>query len=331
MNDTERREAQPVLFSQVPAGSARQTRLAIFVLLAQSIAMASLVYFAPVQVTMFIRDHSQRVWVELPREDTVKLDRKTVVLANRKPVPLVRLKLEEPVIAPRVSVDGPTFKAPVLDRDIQKPVLAIETASSSAPLHKQEATVVAAKQVQTGGFGDENGPPPMPSRNGPSVSAAVGAFDAPAGAGLGNGAASTGRRAFVESTGFGGGVAEQASAGHVSRSAMKESGFEATTSAPTIKPATERSGEIAAVQVTYKPSPTYTDEARALRVEGDVLLEVVFEASGSVRVLRVVRGLGHGLDESARRAAEQIQFSPAKRAGVPTDFRAILHVAFRLA
>src|SRR2546429_2735180 len=53
-------------------------------------------------------------------------------------------------------------------------------------------------------------------------------------------------------------------------------------------------------------SPAYTEEARRLRIEGEVVLEVVFGASGKLHVVRVVRGLGHGLDENAVRAAEQI-------------------------
>jgi TonB family protein len=84
------------------------------------------------------------------------------------------------------------------------------------------------------------------------------------------------------------------------------------------------------VEVVFKPTPAYTDEARAQRVEGEVVLEVEFTAAGEVRVLRVVRGLGHGLDDMARRAAEQIRFKPATSKGSPVDFRANLTIVFRL-
>ena len=84
------------------------------------------------------------------------------------------------------------------------------------------------------------------------------------------------------------------------------------------------------VEVVYKPSPAYTDEARAKHVEGEVTLEVEFTAEGQVRVLRVVRGLGYGLDEMAQRAAEQIRFKPATSKGSPVDFRANLTIVFRL-
>ena len=84
------------------------------------------------------------------------------------------------------------------------------------------------------------------------------------------------------------------------------------------------------VEILGKPAPAYTDEARAKGVEGDVVLEVEFTADGQVRVLRVVRGLGYGLDEMAQRAAEKIRFKPATSKGSPVDFRANLTIVFRL-
>ncbi|HEX5110035.1 MAG TPA: energy transducer TonB [Vicinamibacterales bacterium] len=84
------------------------------------------------------------------------------------------------------------------------------------------------------------------------------------------------------------------------------------------------------VEVLYKPTPSYTEEARTKGIEGEVALEVNFTADGQVQVLRVVRGLGHGLDEMARRAAEQIRFRPATSNGTPVDFRANLTIVFRL-
>jgi TonB family protein len=92
-----------------------------------------------------------------------------------------------------------------------------------------------------------------------------------------------------------------------------------------------RSGAIdVPVEILFKPTPSYTDEARALGLEGDVVLEVEFCASRQLRVLRVVRGMGHGLGESATRAAGQIRFKPAQADGKPVDFRATLRIAFRL-
>jgi TonB family protein len=85
------------------------------------------------------------------------------------------------------------------------------------------------------------------------------------------------------------------------------------------------------VEILSKPVPNYTEEARKMKIEGEVLLEVVFEASGKLHVVRVVRGLGHGLDENAIKAAEQIRFKPAQHDGQASDSTATLHIVFQLA
>ncbi len=85
------------------------------------------------------------------------------------------------------------------------------------------------------------------------------------------------------------------------------------------------------VEILSKPRPVYTAEARRLRLEGEVLLEVLFSASGSARVTRLLRGLGHGLDESAAAAATAIRYRPAEKAGAPADVAAIVHIVFQLA
>jgi TonB family protein len=84
-------------------------------------------------------------------------------------------------------------------------------------------------------------------------------------------------------------------------------------------------------EITFKPRPVYTDEGRQLKIEGEVLLDVVFTANGKINIVKVVRGLGHGLDESAVRAAEKIQYKPALKDGQPADFEAVLHIVFQLA
>jgi TonB family protein len=85
------------------------------------------------------------------------------------------------------------------------------------------------------------------------------------------------------------------------------------------------------VEVLSKPAVQYTSEARALRVEGDVVLNVTFLANGQVVVHGIVRGLGHGLDEEARRVAEQIRFRPATSNGHPVDVTTRITITFQLA
>jgi len=84
------------------------------------------------------------------------------------------------------------------------------------------------------------------------------------------------------------------------------------------------------VEILFKPKPRYTDEAEALGIQGTVVLEVEFTASNEVRVLRVLRKLGHGLDETAVQAAEQIRFKPARRQGTPVDARVTVQIEFHL-
>lgn len=89
-------------------------------------------------------------------------------------------------------------------------------------------------------------------------------------------------------------------------------------------------GDSSSIEILFKPKPRYTDEAEALGIQGTVVLEVEFTASNEVRVLRVIRKLGHGLDEAAVRAAEQIRFKPARRQGVAVDSRVTVQIEFHL-
>jgi protein TonB len=75
---------------------------------------------------------------------------------------------------------------------------------------------------------------------------------------------------------------------------------------------------------------TYSDEARRANVTGDVVMEVVIRADGSVASARVVRGLGFGLDERAAAAVRQWRFAPARRGGQPVDVAVEVAVQFNL-
>ena len=96
-------------------------------------------------------------------------------------------------------------------------------------------------------------------------------------------------------------------------------------------PPAERKSVNTAVRILSKPRPNYTEQARDLRLEGEVSLRVLFSASGVVEVLRVLKGLGHGLDEEAIRAAENIIFKPAQQDGRSVDSAANIHITFQLA
>jgi TonB family protein len=102
---------------------------------------------------------------------------------------------------------------------------------------------------------------------------------------------------------------------------------------PTVQshPAAQAAAKVVPAEILSKPTPIYTEEARAKRIEGEVLLQVILEASGKLRVLKIVHGLGHGLDDAAVHAAEQIRFKPALQDGQPSDSTVVLHIIFQLA
>jgi TonB family protein len=84
------------------------------------------------------------------------------------------------------------------------------------------------------------------------------------------------------------------------------------------------------VTVIYTPHPAYTSAATAKGINGTVDVEVIFRANGSVQVLRVVRGLGYGLDQNALLAAASIRFKPAMQNGQPVDQHSIVHIQFQM-
>jgi TonB family protein len=234
----------------------------------------------------------------------------------------------EPVEAPKVVVNQ--FAAPQikLASATARPQLLHtgDFGSSVAPTVK-----AAIQNVQTGGFGDPNGLKGTGKEGAKLYAAQAGGFDMPVGAGQGNGSGGAkGIKGTVASADFGNGVAT--GSGHASGS-VATGGFGSEQVVHVGPKIAQNDGGPAtnAVEITYKPQPVYTDEARSLKLEGEVLLEVMFGANGTLHVNRVVRGLGHGLDEAAIAAANKMRFKPALRMGQPMDSTAIVHVSFQMA
>jgi TonB family protein len=113
--------------------------------------------------------------------------------------------------------------------------------------------------------------------------------------------------------------------------AVASTQFDAIAAAPTERHAAPGAAVREPIEILAKPKPVYTEEARRLRIQGEVVLEVLFRASAQVCVLRVVRGLGHGLDASAEQAALGIRFHPAAEAGRAIDSVATVKIEFQLA
>jgi len=84
------------------------------------------------------------------------------------------------------------------------------------------------------------------------------------------------------------------------------------------------------VRIISKPVPRYTEDARAQKIEGEVIVDVLFRADGGIDVLGLVKCLGHGLNESAVEAVHSIRFRPASVNGRAVDFQGRVHVVFQL-
>jgi TonB family protein len=90
-------------------------------------------------------------------------------------------------------------------------------------------------------------------------------------------------------------------------------------------------GDVKAPIALVQPLPSYTDEARETHTEGIILLQAVIRKNGSVDSFKVLKGLGHGLDESAiDTISKRWRFKPGTRNGVSVDVRANIEVSFRL-
>lgn len=215
----------------------------------------------------------------------------------------------------------------------------------SEPVRPREVKLgVLGDSPAGGGFGDPHG---LVGDTDPSKRvnvARLGAFDANVGPGIGSGTGNgtgiggsggRGNGNGVASAGFGNGTAFATGKSVEAPHAVQSSGFQSAEVTPPAAKAA-KSAEAAVpptepVAILFKPNPVYTEEARRLGIEGEVLVDVVFLATGQIKVNGVVKGLGHGLDEAAIRAAQQIRFKAALQDGRAVDFPATVHIFFQIA
>jgi TonB family protein len=87
---------------------------------------------------------------------------------------------------------------------------------------------------------------------------------------------------------------------------------------------------ITAPAIVHEVKPDYTEEGRRRAIEGDVVLEIVVRADGSVGNVKLLQGLGAGLDQRAVDAVRQWKFSPARRYGTPVDVIVEVAMEFKL-
>jgi TonB family protein len=241
-------------------------------------------------------------------------------------------------VKPRQIVEVPEIKPqqtqPELKMELPPaPKAPIKTGVFQPTTELAKATPLPEPQkVQVGGFGDPHGARPSDNAHASPVTLAkVGAFDLPEGTGRSGRAGQAQNGSEVRKTGFG-------SSGETGRpkiasnaETIRSTAFgDATLTAPAAAKKTEASDNQTPVQILFKPKPVYTAEARDLHLEGEVSLQVIFQADGTIRIVRLVRGLGHGLDEAAVQAATRVRFKPATRGGVPVDTNATIKISFEL-
>jgi TonB family protein len=89
-------------------------------------------------------------------------------------------------------------------------------------------------------------------------------------------------------------------------------------------------GAISAPRAVSTPDPEYTEEARIAKTQGTCVLWLIVDEKGHPRNIRVVRGLGFGLDAKAIEAVRQWRFQPALKDGAPVNVQISVEVGFHL-
>ncbi len=262
----------------------------------------------------------------------------------QKPPEMARLKVPE-ISQPKIELPRTPpapkpiehFTAAEVPRPAPKRQVAMLHMGAFNPGSMAKATVKRPlREVQTGGFGADNGIPNDPAADSHNHVAQLGSFDLPTGPGQGNGTGGArGVRGTVASAGFGNGIGAGTGGrpNGAARQSVQQAGFGSVVAGARV-PKTHATAETAAfkpVVILSKPDPVYPPEARRLHIEGQVILSVLFGSSGNLRVLKVDEGLGHGMDAAAIQAAEHIRFKPAERDGRPVDSTARVHIIFQLA
>jgi TonB family protein len=264
-----------------------------------------------------------------PEPPKIQLDVQKIQMPKPKPEPKpiqMEAKLAMPVMkeAKPAIILAPQPKAALT---AAMPAQDNKVKPSTAPVH----------------LGQTFGVTPNPNATRPATIAAIGN---PYGGMQGPAVAPHG---VVGSTGIGDGLKSGSNAGTVGKVAsagipgasgtsntgsygkVASAGIPAMAAAAPVAPRVTATPQTTNLEVISKPPPQYTSEARQLKVQGDVVLRVTFLATGQVVVQGVVRGLGHGLDEEARRVAQQIRFRPATRDGRAVDMTTTITITFQLA
>jgi TonB family protein len=80
----------------------------------------------------------------------------------------------------------------------------------------------------------------------------------------------------------------------------------------------------------YKVEPEFSEAARKIKHQGNVVLELEVDPAGIATNLKISRMLGEGLDAKAMEALKAWRFKPGMKDGKPVTVSARIEVSFRL-
>lgn len=89
-------------------------------------------------------------------------------------------------------------------------------------------------------------------------------------------------------------------------------------------------GGVSMPVVIHSVEPEFSEEARKAKFQGEVTVELIVDVNGVPQNVRVVRGVGMGLDERAVEAAKQYRFKPAMENGKPVPVALDIAVNFQI-
>jgi TonB family protein len=266
-----------------------------------------------------------------PEPPKVELQPRQIEMPKPKPEPKP-VQMEAKLAMPEMKQAKPAIimqPQPKAALAAAMPAQTPQVKPSTAPVHLGETFGVtpnpnAAKPATIAAIGN-----PYGGMNGPAVAphGVVGST------GIGNGlksGSSAGTVGRVASAGIPGGTG--ANTGNTYGNAkVASAGIPAATAAVVPQTVTQAAPPSTQAEVSI-PKPLYTDEAKQLKIQGAVVLRVTFFANGQIQVLGVLRGLGHGLDEEAKRAVQQGRvIRPAMVNGKPMDSTTNITITFQLA
>ena len=292
----------------------------------------------------------------------------TELIVPAPPPPLEKVKLPDPPKIKPPDLPDVKFQAPVIHMPKPEPKPEVKPIEMEAKVNlpaiqaKQQvvtlapqpkAALTAAMPAQDNSqkpstkpvhYGQTFGVTPNPNATRPATVAAIGneygnsrgpaiaPHGVPGSTGIGNGTkfgSNSGVVGKVASAGIPGATGT-AGTGAYSGGKVASAGIPTATKAVVVQQVVEKPASTS-VEVLSKNIPQYTNEARQMKIQGDVVLRVTFTASGQVVVQGLVHGLGHGLDEEARRVAQQMRFRPATRNGQAVDLTTNITITFQLA